>query len=130
VESNVRRYATAQTQSKPVYPYYHLDTTQPLPGKPRPSDAFRPWNILRSSTRQAQIRLPPSSSEKIDIISTKQARIVNPSAKPAMEEFIAVVFGNEVWMGLVDFKTEKPLPLQPIENDLEIRTCASICAFS
>jgi hypothetical protein len=25
-----------------------------------------------------------------------------------MEEFIAVVFGNEVWMGLVDFKSDKP----------------------
>jgi hypothetical protein len=24
-----------------------------------------------------------------------------------MEEFIAVVFGNEVWMGLVDFKSDK-----------------------
>jgi len=27
-----------------------------------------------------------------------------------MEEFIAVVFGNEVWMGLVDFKSDKPAP--------------------
>jgi len=25
-----------------------------------------------------------------------------------MEEFIAVVFGDEVWMGLVDFKSDKP----------------------
>jgi hypothetical protein len=24
------------------------------------------------------------------------------------EEFIAVVFGNEVWMGIVDFKSDKP----------------------
>jgi hypothetical protein len=27
-----------------------------------------------------------------------------------MEEFIAVVFENEVWMGLVDFKSDKSLP--------------------
>jgi hypothetical protein len=35
-----------------------------------------------------------------------------PSPRPvrAMEEFIAVVFENEVWMGLVDFKSEKQLP--------------------
>ena len=29
-----------------------------------------------------------------------------------MEEFIAVVFGNEVWMGLVDFKSDKSQPEQ------------------
>lgn len=33
-----------------------------------------------------------------------------------MEEFIAVVFGTEVWMGLVDFKSDKP----PEEIDEEI----------
>jgi len=27
-----------------------------------------------------------------------------------MEEFIAVVFEDEVWMGLVDFKSDKPTP--------------------
>lgn len=35
-----------------------------------------------------------------------------------VEEFIAVVFGNEVWMGLVDFKSDKP----PEEIEEEIGT--------
>jgi len=33
-----------------------------------------------------------------------------------MEEFIAVVFENEVWMGLVDFKGDKPLPEDKVED--------------
>jgi len=90
------------SQSKPVYPSYHLEPTIPLPTKTRPSDFYRPYNILRNSSRPPQIRLPHSSDD------------VNPPSteahlRPArgMEEFIAVVFGNEVWMGLVDFKSDK-----------------------
>jgi len=37
-----------------------------------------------------------------------------------MEEFIAVVFGDEVWMGLVDFKSDKPRSLVEEEVPEEI----------
>ena len=37
-----------------------------------------------------------------------------------MEEFIAVVFGNEVWMGLVDFKSDKPPDEAVMEEEFGI----------
>jgi hypothetical protein len=37
-----------------------------------------------------------------------------------MEEFIAVVFGNEVWMGLVDFKSDKPPEEAALEEEFSI----------
>lgn len=37
-----------------------------------------------------------------------------------MEEFIAVVFGNEVWMGLVDFKSDKPTEEAVMEEEFGI----------
>jgi hypothetical protein len=108
-ESNPRRpYPTVQSQSKPVYPSYHLEQTLPLANKPRPSDNYKPLNILRSSPRPPQLRLPISTYEQ------PPPPIIRPVR--AMEEFIAVVFGNEVWMGLVDFKSDKPPP-EEIEDD-------------
>jgi hypothetical protein len=38
----------------------------------------------------------------------------------AMEEFIAVVFGNEVWMGLVDFRSDKTPYSEELEDDFGI----------
>lgn len=103
MDSNPRRpYPSVQSQSKPVYPSYHLEQTVPIPGKPRPTDCYKPLNILRSSPRPTIIRLPTPPTT------------LKPSSAPrpvrAMEEFIAVVFEDEVWMGLVDFKSDKPLP--------------------
>jgi hypothetical protein len=103
-----RQIQTIQTQTKPVYPSYHLAPTLPIPNKLRPSDSYRPHNILRSSPKPIQVRFPVLSKE--------------PSPEPvrplrAMEEFIAVVFENEVWMGLVDFKGDKPLPEDNLEDD-------------
>jgi len=103
-----RQIQTVQTQTKPVYPSYHLAPTLPIPNKIRPSDNYRPHNILRSSSKPIQVRFPSMPKE--------------PPAEPvrpirAMEEFIAVVFENEVWMGLVDFKGDKPLPEEKVEDD-------------
>jgi hypothetical protein len=41
-----------------------------------------------------------------------------PRALRGKEEFIAVVFGNEVWMGLVDFKSDKPQSEDAVGEDL------------
>ena len=101
---------TVQSQSKPVHPSYHLESTIPLPSKPRPTDQYRPLNILRSSSRPIVIRLPAQLHE-IPPSNSSDARTVR-----TMEEFIAVVFDNEVWMGLVDFKSEKPLSEENVED--------------
>jgi len=106
--SGRRQIQTVQTQTKPVYPSYHLDPTAPIPNKPRPTDNYRLLNILRSSPRPIQIRLPALPKEPLP-------EPVRPIR--AMEEFIAVVFENEVWMGLVDFKGDKPLQEEKVEDD-------------
>jgi len=103
-----RQIQTVQTQTKPVYPSYHLAPTTSLPNKHRPSDNYRPHNILRSSSKPIHVRFPESSEEA-------PPGPVRPIR--AMEEFIAVVFENEVWMGLVDFKGDKPLPEDKVEDD-------------
>lgn len=62
------------------------------------------------------ICLPPIQDEMTPE-SMKEPRPVR-----AMEEFIAVVFGNEVWMGLVDFKSDKPYEEEPEQgNEFGIR---------
>jgi hypothetical protein len=50
--------------------------------------------------------------------------VVERNRRP-MEEFIAVVFGNEVWMGLVDFKSDKP-PMST-DNDPQDDYGNSLC---
>jgi hypothetical protein len=49
-----------------------------------------------------------------------------------MEEFIAVVFGNEVWMGLVDFKSDKPTmpPGEEIQEEFGISRRSEIGALT
>jgi len=115
----VRRiFPAVQSQSKPIYPSYHLEPTIPLPHRPRPSDAYKPLNILRCFPRAPILRLParvavqpaPIPKPAIDIVERRRP----------MEEFIAVVFGDEVWMGLVDFKSDKPRSLVEEEVPEEI----------
>ena len=96
---------TIQSQSKPVYPSYHLEPPTPSP-VPRATDFYRPLNILRVSPRTPQIRLPCTPVEE------REAE----GLKAGLEEFIAVVFGNEVWMGLVDFKSDRDT-LQPSTDE-------------
>jgi hypothetical protein len=100
----VRRQShSVQSQSKPVYPSYHLETTIPISNKPRPTDNYKPLNILRSSPRPITIRFP-DYQENMQVSKPLEM----PRLPRGKEEFIAVVFGNEVWMGLVDFKSDKP----------------------
>jgi hypothetical protein len=114
-----RAFASVPSQSKPVYPSYHLEPTTPLPHRPRSSDAFKPLNILRSSLRPPILRLPfhltptPAPVEKpVGVVERRRPT----------EEFIAVVFGNEVWMGLVDLKSDKPIvsPDEQIQEEFGI----------
>jgi hypothetical protein len=58
-------------------------------------------------------------------MSPSQLKSVSAPVRP-MEEFIAVIFDNEVWMGLVDFKCDKSPSPEPIEHELEMRTCRSL----
>jgi hypothetical protein len=118
--TNLRRqYQSVQSQSKPVYPSYHLEPTIPLPEQPRPTDHYRPLNILRSSPRQPLIRVPSIKEDEIPVfIPPEPPRLIRER-----EEFIAVVFDNEVWMGLVDFKSDKQPPAgeeQLLEDDMGI----------
>jgi hypothetical protein len=124
-----RAFATVPSQSKPVYPSYHLEPTTPLPHRPRPSDSFKPLNILRSSLRPPILRLPfhvtppPAPVEKpVGVVERRRP----------MEEFIAVVFGNEVWMGLVDFKSDKPTmpPGEEIQEEFGISRRSEIGALT
>ena len=99
--------SSVQSQSKPVYPSYHLEPSLPILNKPRPTDYYRPLNILRYSPRPTTIRIPlPPPASPLTFSPTDAVPERNPQ-RPGAEEFIAVVFGNEVWMGLVDFKSEK-----------------------
>jgi hypothetical protein len=106
-----RQSQSVQAQTKPVYPSYHLEPTIPISDQPRPTDKYRPLNILRSSPRPPLFRLPSKKEEDPPV------SVVSVPSEPASpihekEEFIAVVFDNEVWMGLVDFKSDNP----PIED--------------
>lgn len=120
--------AVVQSQSKPVYPSYHLEQTLLNPSKPRPSDAYKPLNILRSSSRSPQLRLPIISYENQHSSNIDSTSVAGRPVR-AMEEFIAVVFGNEVWMGLVDFKSDKSVPPEEIEDEFGTNTSPESLSF-
>lgn len=109
-----------QCQSKPTYPSYHLEPPRPLPNYPRPSDSYRPLNIVRYSPRPPQIRIPATAREE-------QVLSDDTNTVRTMEEFIAVVFGNEMWMGLVDFKSDNQRqPEEATEVEIGIPTLLTV----